>query len=57
MDEKYKFEFLEFEPTQVIGKDGVSREPQVGTGGSLYVPARLRLKMQEQGIECPNATI
>ena len=54
MDEKYKFDFLDFHRTQVIGKDGHAK---TSADQTVYIPARLKSKMTELEQKCPNETL
>ena len=56
MDEKYKFDFLEFHLAQVIGKDGAATSFTV-EDAKLYTPARLRQQMTQIGQKDPNEAI
>ena len=56
MDEKYKFDFLEFHLAQVIGKDGEAKSFNC-ENTKVYIPKKLDQKMKEVGLKCPNETI
>ena len=56
MDEKYKFDFLDFHLSAVIGKDGATKKFTVDKA-QVYVPKKLKAQMQVLGKDCPNRTI
>ena len=56
MDEKYKFDFLDFHLSAIIGKDGATQTFKAD-GSQVYVPAQLHAKMQVANIGDPNKAI
>ena len=48
MDEKYKFDFLDFHLSAVIGKDGAAKTFKVESA-QVYIPNQLNQKMKDLG--------